>query len=87
MKHLQVDILCMNGPRAGALPSVTGLQTLSLSGHKEVTADGLTWLVDCTAMTSLDLLGEALFWRHGASKAPRPLWAGHITLEQLSSMP
>ena len=70
MKHLQTDTLYVNGRKAGALSGVTRLQTLSLSEHKEVTVDGVIRLVDCTGMTSVDLSGEALVWRHGASKAP-----------------
>jgi len=62
MKHLQIDTLYMNGPRAGALSGMTELQLLSLSGHKDVTADGLARLVDCTAVTSLDLSGEPGVW-------------------------
>ena len=47
---------------AEAISGMTALQSLSLSGHKDVTADGLAWLVDCTAMTSLDLSGEPGVW-------------------------
>ena len=41
-----------------ALAGMTALQSLNLSGHKEITADGLAFLVDCTALTSLDLSSE-----------------------------
>jgi hypothetical protein len=34
------------------------LQSLNLAGHRQVSSEGLAWLVHCTAMTSLDLSGD-----------------------------
>ena len=38
---------------------MTALQSLNLAGHRQVSSEGLAWLVHCTAMTSLNLSGDS----------------------------
>ncbi len=44
-----------------ALSALTNLRSLNLAGHCEVTAEGLAFLADATALTSLDLSGGVPF--------------------------
>ena len=46
-------------PGVEALSGMTALQSLNLAGHRQVSSEGLAWLVHCTAMTSLDLSGDS----------------------------
>jgi hypothetical protein len=44
----------------GALAPLGALRSLSLAGHAELTAEGLSFLSACTALTALDLSGAPL---------------------------